>query len=418
VTTPEDEGAGQGVALALFDGRSFFAKALLFGVQHGLLNAQKLDAMATDAPKGMVQIARYFGSEFLRPELERARDRIINLVSLHLEDESDGDLRAAAELLRDNSFMSRSKTGSDMLKALIAMPQNSHFGMNEQRGFTDEHIPQLAKWSLRPLADYKAELAKRQQVAVVLDAAQWFASELGLDAAELEDAGQDAEAVVRTALLTLAAKRTDMPDWVAFDKLITNLRKKPGAVLTLPVPKALPARFHAVVETVRQSVLADAPKLLDAAVTTRKLFNQTPAFMGRYFWLEDALAQVDDFDRSASATWNKATGGHDDDGSLLTLFLCVATGAAPKTLLSAKAAAAMVRKLRKTQAVLKNAAKTLPTESVNTYIIANAPAASQDAYQQLWAGFVDEAQTTLLSDFDYELKDALALLRRECNLVD
>ena len=108
--------------VSLFDSRPFFEKALQYGVQHGLLDQAKLDEIAADAPKGMVQIARYFGSEFLRPELERARDRIINLVSLHLQTASAGDLQAAATLLRDHSFLSRSKAGSDMLKALIVMP--------------------------------------------------------------------------------------------------------------------------------------------------------------------------------------------------------------------------------------------------------------------------------------------------------
>jgi hypothetical protein len=71
--------------VSLFDRSTFFEKALAYGVRHNLLSQEKLDAIETDAPKGMVQIARYFGSEFLRPELEKAKDRIVNLVSLNLE---------------------------------------------------------------------------------------------------------------------------------------------------------------------------------------------------------------------------------------------------------------------------------------------------------------------------------------------
>lgn len=160
----------------------------------------------------MVQIARYFGSEFLRPELEKAKDRMLNLISLYLEHSSGGDLHKAAESLRDNSFLSRSKGGSDMLKALIAMPQTSHFGMNERGGFTNDHIPQLAKWALRPLTDYQLELVQRSQVAVVMEAAIWLADTLGLDETELAEAGKDAEAVIRTALLVSTVKLTDMPD--------------------------------------------------------------------------------------------------------------------------------------------------------------------------------------------------------------
>jgi hypothetical protein len=412
-------------AVSLYDARPFFEKALVFGVQHGILDQSKLDAICTDAPKGMVQIARYLGNEFLRPELEKAKDRMVNLVSLYLEQCSGGDLRLAAESLRDHSFLSRSKGGSDMLKSLIAMPQNSHFGMNERSGFTDEHIPLLAKWTLRSLPDYQVELAKREQVAQVIDAAIWLADALGMEASELEEAGKDAEAVIRTALLIFATGRTEMPDWIAFEKMVLALRKKHGAAkadgkskgkvagsaspltFAIALPNNLPAQHQAVVEAVRQSMLADLPKILDTALPARKLFDQTPAFMGRYFWVEDGLSEVDHHDRSASAAWNKATGEHSDDGSLLTLFLCVAAEAAPKTLLTEKGAAALIRKIRKSG---------FKPDLASHYIQEHAPAQHQDGYARLWLDFVEEAQSTLQSDFDYELKDALALLRRECNV--
>jgi hypothetical protein len=396
--------------VALFDDRPFFEKALAYGVQHGVLDQAKLDAIQTDAPKGMVQIARYFGSEFLRPELEKAKDRIVNMVSLTLEIQSGGDLRKAAEHLREHSFMSRSKAASDMLKALIVMPQNTHFGMNEHGGFSDKHIPQLAKWSLCNLAEYQTELAKRQQVAHVIDAAIWMADQLGLHADDLEEAGCDAEAVIRTALLAAATKHKEMPDWVAFQKIIATLRK-PSATkaINLVAPKNLPAEFKDAVEQVRQSVEADLPKILDTKLTPQKLFNQTPAFVGRYFWVEDGLAEVDHFDRQTSAAWTKATGGHSDDSSLLTLFLCIATGSTGKTLLTEKTAATLIRKIRKSG---------VQAELATAFIQANAPAEHQDDYIDMWEAFIDESLDTLASDHDYKLHDALSLLRRECNVAD
>jgi hypothetical protein len=393
--------------VALHDGRPFFEKALAYGIAHGLLSPAKLDAINTDAPKGMVQIARYFGTEFLRPELERARERIVNLVSLYLESSCQGDLQAAAESLRDNSFMSRSKGGSDMLKALIAMPQNSHFGMNERGGFTDEHIPLLAKWSLRTLPEYQAELALRSQVAIVVDAAIWFANEMGVDADALEEAGRDAEAVIRTALLVLAAKRNELPDWPEFEKVVAVLRKKSAAV-TIALPKNLPPEYRGVVTALRDSIVADLTKILDAKLPARKLFDQTPAFMGRYFWLEDALAEVEHFERSVSTTWAKVTGGHSDDSTLLTLFLTVAAGGAPKTLLTEKSAAALVRKIRKSG---------LKAEAALAYIADHAPLPYQSDYGLLWDNFLEDALSTLQSDMDYALNDAIALLRRECNIA-
>ncbi len=399
------------MSIALHDSRPFFEKALAYGMAHGLLGPDKLEAINTDAPKGMVQIARYFGTEFLRPELERARERMVNLVSLYLESSCNGDLQLAAESLRDNSFLSRSKGGSDMLKALIAMPQNSHFGMNERNGFTDDQIPVLAKWTLRTLPEYQAELALRSQVATVVDAAIWLANEMGVDADALEEAGKDAEAVIRTALLVRAAKRTELPDWPEFEKVITALRKKHGAgarPISLVVPKDLPSEYREVVGLMRNSVEQDMPKILDVKLPARKLFDQTPAFMGRYFWLEDALAEVEHFERTVSATWTKVTGGHSDDSTLLTLFLTVAAGSTPKTLLTEKSATALVRKIRKSG---------LKTEAARAYIAEHAPLPCLEDYTQLWDNFLEDGLGTLQSDMDYALNDAMSLLRRECNIA-
>ncbi len=396
--------------VSLYDARPFFEKALQYGLQHGLIPQTKLDEIARSAPKGMVQIAAYFGSEFLRPELERARDRIVNLVSLYLEDSCDGDLRRAAESLRDHSFLSRSKSGSDMLKRLIVMPQTSHFGMNERQEFSDVHIPQLAKWTLRPLAEYRAELARRTHAAQLMAAAEWLAEDLGLDEDELSDAGPEAEAVIRTALLVLSTGHTEMPDWRALGAIVLKLRQRHGedaSGIRITVPAELPVELHPVVENVRRSVMRDLPKMLDAATPIRKLFQQTPAFMGRYFWLDSGLAEVDAHERTASATWKKITAGNDDEPSLLTLFLCVAAESPPKTLLTERMAGTLIRKIRKSG---------WQPELAEQYIQAHAPAAYQADYLKLWHSFVDEARAPLTRDVDDGIQNALTLLRRECHV--
>ena len=404
---------GDAAGMSVYDARPFFEKALQHGIRHGLIEAARLDAMAQDAPKGMVQIARYFGNEFLRPDLEKARERIVNLVSLYLEHSTRGDLQQAAESLQQQSFLSRSKCGSDMLKALLLMPQNSHFGMQDDSAgntatFPDELVPQLAKWSLRSLADYQAELAKRQAVARVIDAAIWLADAYGLDADDLQEAGKDAEAVIRTALLLHSQGRQRMPDWVAFEKMIAALRKAPaGTPPALPLPPKLPAEFADVVAAVRLSVLADWPKITDASLPTRQLFDRSPAFIGRYFWVEDALGEVAEFDTQVSKAWDKATGGQLDESALLTLFLCIAADSAPKTMLTEKTATALIRKIRKSG---------FYPSLARDFILANAPVQFEGDYAQLWASFVGEAQPLLTSDAAFAMEDALALLRRECQV--
>jgi hypothetical protein len=408
------------MSISLYDSRPFFEKALQYGVQHGIIPAAKLEAIETEAPKGMVQIARYFGSEYLRPEIEQAKSRIVNLVSLYLEHSTGGNVQLAAESLRDNTFLSHSKAGSTLLKDLITLPQNSHFGMNERTEFTDEHIPLLAKWTLRTLPEFQAELAKRQKVADIVDAAIWLAEQLGFNEEQLEEAGMDAEAVIRTALLTLAAKNRELPDWAGFERLVGLLRKKPATEVkkSIVLPKNLPNAFTEVVEQVRKSVIADLPKLLDPELPPRKLFNQTPAFMGRYFWVEDALSEVDTYEREvddkhaarieqSSKTWQKATQGHSDDSSLLTLFLTIATSSKPSSLLTEKSASTLIKKIRKSG---------LDADLPITYIREHAPVAYQNDFCVMWQEFITDAQSTLKSDFDYNLHDAMVLLRLQCNV--
>jgi hypothetical protein len=411
-------------ALQLHDARPFFEKALVYGVQHGLIDADRLAAINADAPKGMVQIARYFGSEFLRPELEKARDRMVNLISLYLLETTAGDLAKAAVSLRDNSFLSRSKGGSDMLKRLIAMPESSNFGMG---GYADAETPLLAAWSLRSHADYRAELARRSHIAQAIAAAEWLAAQYDLDTEELETAGADAEAVIRTGLLMQALNpkamaASEWPSAPVFEKLVTALRKKKAPLPTaLRLPPGVPAELRDVLQAQCATVLADLPKLLQSAAPLRTLLRPMGAFRARYFLLDDPLAEVDSFHRSldvledddeppqpASKTWTKATGGNDDEHSLLTLFLCLAAGAPKKTLLTEKTAASLVRKIRKSG---------LQPELASDFIRSHAAAAFQQDYLALWSGFLQDAQATLTSDRDYQMHDALALLRRECHVV-
>ena len=410
----------QSSALQLHDARPFFEKALVYGVQHGILDADRLAAIHTDAPKGMVQIARYFGSEFLRPELEKARDRMVNLISLYLLETTGGDLHAAAVSLRDHSLLSRSKGGSDMLKRLIALPEHSNFAL---AGHAGAETPQLAQWSLRSHADYRAELARRSQIAQAMDAALWLAGQFELEQEALEEAGADAEAVIRAGLLwqTLAPQAHEWPHAVALEKRVTALRKKktPSSA-TVALPPGLPDDLRDAVQAHGAGVQADLARLLDGATALRTLLRPTGAFRARYFLQDDPLAEVDDYLRRqddheegappqpASKTWARATQGNEDEHALLTLFLCLSTGSPKKTLLTEKTAASLVRKIRK---------HGLQPQLATEFILSHAPGAHQADYCALWNSFVQESQATLCNDRDDQLHDALALLRRECHVV-
>lgn len=399
------------VGISVYDHRPFFEKALRFGLHNGVIDAPKLDAIRTDAPKGLVQIARYFGTEFLRPELEKSRDRMVNLISLHLEQASGGDLHQAAVLLRDNSLLSRSKAGSNMLKALLAMPDNSHFGMIDNAGFRDELIPLLARWSLKTLPEYQRELAQRTEIETRIEAAFWLAQKMGVARRDLQMADTDADAVIRTALLAQAAGVALMPHWPQFEAAVKQLRRKAetGKKISLGLPKGTPLEFRTVLETTLQSLRDhDMPKILDTTVPPRKLFIQSLNFMGRYFWLDEDVDDVSELDRALSDQWLKLTQRHTDDSSLVTLFLCIATGTTRKTTLTETAAASLVRKIRK-----GSYQPELPSAFIHEY----APHEHHNDYQTLWTQFVAETERDLKDERDTRLVEAMTALRLHCNLV-
>lgn len=401
-------------ALSVRNARPFFELALVHGVRSGLIGPDRLAAMRAEGAKGVVQIAHYFATEYLRPELELARERFINLISLHLRQASGGDLDAAARLLAAHSLLSRSKAGADWLKALIVMPQATHFGMNEHGGFAERHIPQLARWSLASWDEVEAEQAARTLAADTVQVAFQVAADLGLEADDLIEAEPDAEAVIRSALLLYAAQRTEWPDWRGFLALVGALRRidaqNLSARLALPsgVAQALSPGEQACVAALTLGVRDDLPRILNPRMPPQKLFDQSAAFSSRYFWREDPLSEVVAHERRQSAQWDRLTDGHDDDGTVLTVLTTLAAGVPARALLSEKQALALIRQVR---------SKGFHPGVALQYVRRHAPAAHQAAFEELWRAFSDEAAPLLCSDQVGSLNDALALLKRECNVA-
>lgn len=399
-------------SLALHDKRNFFEKSLAFGIRNGIIDAQKMAQISTEGAKGIVQIARYFGTEFLQPELEKAKDRMVNLISLYLEQSTNADLTQAAISLRDHSLLSRSKGGADMLKNLLAMPDHSHFGMVESDVFTDDQIPLLGKWCHKNLADYRTELTHRQHIQNTVEAAYWFAQSYGISRRNLKAEHTDAEAVLRTCLLMQACGDTQIPTWRQFEAHILRLRTlaAQGKSISFKLPAKLPAAFKPPIQALCQTLQKDdLAKILDPRIPVTKLFFQNLSFLGRYFWLGDGIEEIVEFDRTMSATWKKLTKNRSDDGSLLTLFLTTGAGSPPKIELTPTGAARLIRKIRKSG---------LQTELVSAFIRDCAPEESQADYLHLWQEFWTEAQRSLQDQRDTQLTAAMSILQLNCNIQD
>lgn len=83
-------------SVAAYDNAPFFEKVLKHAVQNNFIDQPRLAEIINDAATGSLQIAEYFDeSTHLRKNLEVSMKRMVSLVSLHLEDTTDGELDKA-----------------------------------------------------------------------------------------------------------------------------------------------------------------------------------------------------------------------------------------------------------------------------------------------------------------------------------
>lgn len=389
-----------------YDDRPFFEKALVYGVRKGIVDEERIRSIVDDGPKGMLQIAEFFGTQYLRPNVEAARVRIVNLVSLRLEDGSGGDLEQAARLLRDGSFLSLSRGGSEMLKRLWAMPEDASYGLlvrQSQKEF-------LADWSMRSLAEYRREFAQRQDHQLAISAALWFAERLGTPAPGLSTVA--VESIIRTAILVYLSGTTPAatPNAAGLIAIVQAIRRKgipaKGRKRLKEVFRDLPADYRALAERELKRVQTeDLPRMVDASEPINRLIQDLePLYFLRDFGPEDASL----FDAAVSEDWQKITGGKTDDSSLLTIFVCLAADVPAKPALSRAAARALIRKAR------SDGFKHPP---VLAFIRACAPYEMQDDLEALWQDFFPEAEAFLLDAADTTLNDALVFLKENCIVV-
>lgn len=392
--------------VSLYDARPFFEKALQFGVQQRIIDPARVSAILDDAPKGMVQIADFFGSQYLRPDVETALARMVNLVSLYLEEKTGGDLTRAAQSLRDNSFLSHSRGGSEMLKKLFALPEDAIIGGHRSTEVKDF----LEKWSrLKPTA-YRKEHKKRVAAQDEIAAAIWLAERAGMSAAALED--EAAELVIRSALLLrLSGGQADaLPNAYAFAQLIDALRTKGIAAAAIKpsnlIPAGMPEQYRRIVERIRRKIVnTDIPEILDPSTTLAALLDRLKQ---KYYLRSDDADDVSNFDAIVSKDWIRVTEGKSDSDSLLTLFLCLAADTAPKTNLSEKKAREIVRKIRKDG---------VKPALVTAYIERFAPFEMREDLIALWEDFFAEAEKYLLDDWDAKFVEVLSFLKGNCNIL-
>ncbi len=331
-------------AIAAYDDRPYFARALDYGLKNGQIDSEKLDAMRTEGAKGIVQIADFFGTAHLRTDLDEALKRMVYLASLYLENLSDGSLPRAARSLQDNSFLSHSRGGSHMLKALYAMPTDTTIHEPADTADVKEFLRARTLSDQWGVADYRARLAERQACLKEIEAALWFADVMELSREAL--VGESAESILDACLLTRIAGKHEggllgAQQLKDFLKKYRRLKKKPriGAGQLEDVPEE---HLEVATRHLKRIVAKDLPRIADTKVPLDDLVRD---YHDRFQHFSISL-DVSDYDTLVTDEWRKVTRGMTDTDSMNTVFLCIAAGKPPKPAITVTEAKAAIRAIR------------------------------------------------------------------------
>jgi hypothetical protein len=399
-------------ALATFDSRPFFDKALRYAVAQGMITPERLQSIQEDFAKGIVQIANFFGTAHLRPELELALHRMTNLISLYLEDVSGGDLQIAAASLRDKTFLSHSKGGSDMLKRLHAMPDSTVMdeqavSPEAQRAYLDEKTAAHAI----SLAEYQAELAIRQDNQNTIDFSIWLGKKMGVSRNDIDDA----DSLIRSAMLAIFVDKAafQLPTRTAFVQLIKaakSTKAKLNEDRLKDFLKDAPADFQRLARRAMDRFIEkDMPLIRAPGRTADKLLYGDTAQV--FFVCESLDEDVREYDRLVAKEWDRVTRGEADDPAVLaTVFLFVATARSPKASMLLKEAKEVIRIFRATG---------FDSAAVVGFIDQHAPEATRDDLRKFWEDDLKSEAEEQLADRDPNWPDAymeraLEYMRKTC----
>jgi hypothetical protein len=402
-------------SLSTSDARPFFEQALRYGIRNGVITPERLQHILAEGPKGIVQIANYFGTAHLRAELEIASERMVNLLSLYLADLSNGDLRSAASSLQRNSLLSHSKGGSDLLRRLSALPSIPI--IENHRQSPEDQRNDLNEWTFAGALDaqtYRSELSIRQSVQAEIEFARWLLKKFGAPAAD-DQFAVETHAVINSAMLVLSVKDAPlrMPTRVDFVRLVAALQKKrthQSAAQWQAFLADLPPAYAAMAEKMADAFARDVlPAIRVGDRTADELLYGDHAL--NVYIREDLDEDSGEYDRQVSSAWYRITSGDAEDPEVIaTILFRVATGLVPKSKLLKREAREMVAAFR---------LNGFDSGAVNEFIETHAPLQSQPDLKRIWKEDLAPDASESLSDNDSQFPDkymsrAIAYLRKAC----
>ncbi len=394
-------------SLASYDARPYFARALDHGLKNGVIDSEKLDAMRTEGAKGIVQIADFFGTSHLRTDLDEALKRMVYLASLYLEHLSNGSLNRAARSLQENSFLSHSRGGSQMLKALYAMPTDSTIHEAAEPHDVREFLRDRTLADQWSVADYRARFAERQACQDEIEAALWFADVMEISREAL--AGNSAESILDACLLTRIAGRVEggllgAKEIKTFFKAVRRAKKR--RALPESLLEDVPDAHRAVAERhLKRLAAKDLPRIADKSIAFDDLVREYHDRFHHFSISHD----VGEYDALVTDEWRKVTKGKTDTDSMNTVFLCLAAGKPPKPAITAVEARAAIRAIR---------AGGPAEEAVPEFLRRCAPHEMIDGLVSLWEDeFCPEMiEQLILQDTDGALEPVVRILAEHCHI--
>ncbi len=395
-------------SLAAYDDRPYFARALDHGLENGIIDSERLAAMRADGAKGIVQIADYFGTAHLRTDLDEALKRMVCLASLYLEHKSDGNLVRAARSLQENSFLSHSRGGSQMLKALYAMPTDTTVHEPLEGDGEKEFLRARSLSDPWNVATYRERFAEREACRVEVEAALWIAGSMALAPESLM--GETAENILRACLLTRIAGRTQ-GGLLNADELKAFLKaqrraKKPPALNESLLEDVPDAHLDVIGRRLQNLLKKDLPRIRDPKVVLGDLVREYHDLFHPF----SMSLEISDYDTLVTEEWRKVTRGMTDTDSMNTVFLCLAAGRLPKPTISAAEAKTMIRAIRTDGAAV---------QSVPEFIRRCAPHQMIEGLIALWEEeFLPEViQQWIMDDLDDDLDSVVQMLAEHCHVT-
>ena len=421
ITTAEND-----QSLVFYDNAPFFDRVLKHAVQNKLIDQAKIDEMINDAATGTIQIAEYFGATaHLRENLLQASVWMASLVSLNLENASNGDLQLAAQMIKEKSFRTLSRGGSQMLKVLHALPEDDHFGA--LRFDTESDFLKRCLSSHMTLAKYRQAMVMHSQFKLELGLANYLLKKMATPSRAFNDLHAPAKHVLRSAVLFMAygakkiatgklatgklgAGKAGFPDENALFEIFTAMRKEWSFLGDVSCSKKfleeIPEDYLPLaLQTLASIQQEDIPKIVSPSVPLATIFADLK--VRQYFFLFDPMNDVSQFDKKLAEEWFVLTNGTEDDALLLSLFISASAGLKLKTSLTVAEVKKAVLNIRENGLLEKEVIK----------LIKKAPHDEQEQLKSLWSEFIEDASLYLLDESDENLSEAVVYLKDHCNII-